>query len=80
MRLLSLVAMGLAGYAIYEMGRMLQAQMGAQETDSSASPARQADQRRARLSGESGEGMDVQVANTDGGTHRQITGRGVISA
>lgn len=78
MRLINLIAMGLAGYAVYELLRPILPRTGRRMDGRSPSPAQVAETRRARLSGESGEGMRVEVADTDGGTHQQIAGRGVI--
>jgi hypothetical protein len=82
MRVLKLLAMGLAGYAIYEIGRSLFSSpaIGGGSMSRRPSPAQQADEHRARLSGQApGEGMRVEVAEDSGATRSQVVGRGVVS-
>ncbi len=79
MRILKLLAMGLAGYALYELGQALFSATGMGDGhDQNDSPAHQADQRRALLSGARPEGMRVDVAEDSGTAHAQVVGRGVI--
>lgn len=78
MQVLKLLAMGLAGYAVYEIGRnLMQASGGMGE--GRPSPAQEADIHRQVLSGEGGEGMAVEVHDPSGATRQQVVGRGVIS-
>lgn len=88
MRLLKLIALGLASYTIYELGRGILSMAGhhghAQPQGGDArpqTPAQEADVRRRVLSG-SGDhaGMEIDVADAGGGTRRQVVGRGVVSS